>query len=43
MKRTMGVVDAISYVAVQCSSDIDTMCAETVPGEGRIATCLLEN
>lgn len=36
-------VEAISYVANQCRDDIDTICGETVPGEGRIATCLLDN
>ncbi len=36
-------VDAISYVASQCEEDINTKCGETVPGEGRIAECLLDN
>jgi hypothetical protein len=35
-------VEAISYVASQCRADIDTHCGATVPGEGRIAKCLLE-
>ena len=34
-------VEAISYVANQCSQDIDKHCGSTVPGEGRIAQCLL--
>ena len=35
-------VEAISYVASQCRDDIDTLCGETVPGEGRVAECLVE-
>lgn len=35
-------VEAISYVAGQCRDDIDSLCGETVPGEGRIASCLVE-
>ena len=35
-------VEMISYVATQCRDDIDTLCGETVPGEGRIAECLLD-
>ena len=34
-------VEAISYVAGQCREDIQSQCAATVPGEGRIAECLL--
>ena len=36
-------VETISYVASQCRQDIDTLCGATVPGEGRIAVCLLDN
>jgi len=36
-------VEAISYVAAQCRHDIDTHCAELIPGEGRIAKCLMAN
>jgi len=36
-------VEAISYIANQCREDIDSVCGETVPGEGRIANCLLDN
>lgn len=35
-------VETISYVASQCRQDIDTLCGATVPGEGRIAECLLD-
>jgi hypothetical protein len=35
-------VEAISYVANQCRDDIDTLCGETVPGERRVAECLVE-
>ena len=34
-------VEAISYVAGQCREDIQSKCGATVPGEGRIAECLL--
>ena len=34
-------VEAISYVAGQCREDIPSKCGATVPGEGRIAECLL--
>ena len=34
-------VESMAYVANQCRDDIDTHCGETVPGEGRIAECLL--
>ena len=27
----------------QCRQDIKALCGETVPGEGRIAACLLDN
>ena len=36
-------VSTVSYVAGQCSEDIDNICGKTVPGEGRIAQCLLDN
>ena len=36
-------VETVSYVAGQCQQDIDTICGQTVPGEGRIAACLLDN
>ena len=35
-------VESMAYVANQCRDDIDTHCGETVPGEGRIAECLLD-
>lgn len=35
-------VKTISYVASQCRQDIDSLCGATVPGEGRIAECLLD-
>jgi len=41
MQTLERAVEAISYVAAQCRDDIDTHCGETVPGEGRIAECLL--
>ncbi len=36
-------VETVAYVAGQCEQDIDTTCGQTVPGEGRIAACLLDN
>ena len=36
------IIESISYVASQCSEDIDAFCGATVPGEGRIAVCLLD-
>ena len=35
-------VKTISYVADQCRQDIQSLCGATVPGEGRIAVCLLD-
>ena len=35
-------VEAISFVASQCRQDIKSLCGATVPGEGRIAACLLD-
>ena len=31
---------AISYVAKECQSEIQTLCSETTAGEGRILACL---
>ena len=36
-------VDSISYWVTQCDQDIDTFCAATEMGAGRIARCLLDN
>jgi hypothetical protein len=36
-------VDLISYWVTQCDQDIDTFCAATEMGAGRIAKCLLDN
>ncbi len=35
-------VETISYVASQCRQDIHSLCGATVPGQGRIAVCLLD-
>lgn len=39
-----AIIDAITeelvYLAESCEADIDTFCADTVPGEGRILECL---
>ena len=36
------IIETISYVANQCAEDIDAHCGATVPGEGRIAVCLID-
>ena len=36
MAQLERTIEAISYVASQCRTDIETLCADTVPGEGRI-------
>ena len=35
--------NAVSYVATSCWDDVVEHCAEVEMGEGRVATCLLEN
>ena len=35
-------IDTLSYVANRCRDDIKGVCGRTVPGEGRIAACLVE-
>jgi hypothetical protein len=42
MQMLERIIETISYVANQCSEDIDAHCGATVPGEGRIAVCLLD-
>lgn len=36
-------VQSLVYVVNECEADIDKYCADTMPGEGRIATCLDKN
>jgi hypothetical protein len=36
-------VGALTYVANECSEDLDTHCAAVEMGEGRLAECLLDN
>ena len=36
-------VAAIGYLARSCRTDIETLCPETVPGDGRILECLDAN
>lgn len=36
-------VGALTYVANECSEDLDTHCAAVEIGEGRLAECLLDN
>lgn len=35
--------NAVAYVATSCWDDIEEHCAEVEMGEGRVATCLLDN
>ncbi len=36
-------VMALKHLANECESDISSLCADTVPGEGRILKCLENN
>jgi len=36
-------VSALTYVANECDEDLDTYCAAVEAGDGRLATCLLDN
>lgn len=36
-----AALDAMVYVATECESDIDTLCADVVPGDGAILNCLI--
>ena len=36
-------VGALTYVANECDEDLDKYCAAVEAGEGRLATCLLDN
>lgn len=40
--RAESIINEIDQAAETCTPDIDTHCAGTEPGEGRIAQCLLE-
>jgi hypothetical protein len=41
--RLDRAISALTYVASECRSDIQSLCAEVQAGEGRIAECLAEN
>ena len=43
MEAFDAFADAISYVATSCWDDMVEHCGEVEVGEGRVATCLLEN
>lgn len=43
MMELERAVEALSYVATMCRDDIDGTCGDLLPGEGRIAQCLLDN
>jgi hypothetical protein len=36
-------VSELNYLATSCSSELQSYCSDTKPGEGRIATCLKRN
>ena len=41
--RLERAINAITYVATECRSEIQSHCANVQPGEGRIAQCLLNH
>lgn len=40
--RLERIISALSYVATECRTEIETLCSRIQPGEGRIAQCLTE-
>ena len=36
-------ISAITYIATECKADLKKLCSSIAPGEGRLATCLIEN
>jgi Golgi apparatus protein 1 len=38
-----AIADEIAYLAESCAEDIDTFCADTPVGDGRIINCLSEH
>lgn len=36
-------VQALAYISNECEADIEKHCADTMPGQGRIAACLDKN
>jgi hypothetical protein len=41
--RLERIISALSYVATECRTEIETLCSSIKPGEGRIAQCLEDN
>ena len=41
--EVMAFVNAVAYLADSCWDDLEKHCGEVEMGEGRVATCLLEN
>ena len=41
--RLEQAVGAITYVASECRSELDTLCADVKVGEGRVAQCLMDH
>ena len=41
--RLERAISAITFVASECRSEIQTHCASIQPGEGRIAQCLIDH
>lgn len=38
-----ALVNTINYIAAECKTEIETLCANVKAGEGRILTCLDDN
>jgi hypothetical protein len=41
--RLEQAVGAVTYVASECRSELDTLCADVKVGEGRVAQCLKDH
>jgi hypothetical protein len=41
--RLEQAVGAVTYVASECRSELDTLCADVEVGEGRVAQCLKDH
>ena len=41
--RVQTAADALKDGVIACKAEITGVCGKTVPGQGRIAACLLEN
>jgi hypothetical protein len=41
--RLERAINTVTYVAAQCSAEIEAHCANVAPGEGRMAQCLRDH